>query len=77
MRILAVSGNFSVMRSPLPGSPIDTKTGKQVDVPVAIFGGHSDIQGMVMVAEQIHDEIIKETVWYEPPEEIIFDQHYG
>ena len=73
MRMIMVDTEFNVLRSPLPGVPIDQKTGKPKDVPIAIFGPSAEPKYIEEEAKKLGKQIQDGEVWYIPPEEIIME----
>lgn len=71
MRLVMVDPEFLVLRSPLPGVPIDSQTGKPKDVPIAIFGPNVEPKYVEEEAKELGKKIQEGEVWYVPPEEII------
>lgn len=71
MRMVAVDPDFYVLRSPLPGVPIDPNTGKPQDVPIAVFGPNVDPKNVEEKATKLGEQIKNGEVSYVPPEKII------
>lgn len=62
--------DFLVLRSPLPGAPIDPETGRMLTIPVAVFGRHLGPENIEKVATEVGRGIQRGEVHYVPPEEL-------